>query len=164
MFMSPAVIRKAARECHKQKTGPLEVFYLTDTLAHAVRFTHEPITPALLDTFAEMIEPEKNRNGVRHTPVSFDNFGSSASHHDIPRLLDTWCGMVSEMIVDDNVLMDAITVKKLIHEFLWIHPYKDGNGRLAFVLYNLLCGFAKFFIEKEQTLMFVYPLPDFDWN
>lgn len=164
MFLSPGVVRTAARECLKQQTGPLEVYYLCDALNAACNYFADgfDVTPDFLMGLATIIEPEKNRiRDYRHTPVTFNNGGSSAPHADIPRLIQNWCDIVNEYNKDENVLMDTITVKQLIRELLWVHPFKDGNGRLAFVLYNFLAGFAKFM--REETLMFVYALPDFDW-
>jgi fido (protein-threonine AMPylation protein) len=40
-----------------------------------------------------------------------------------------------------------------VRSFLRIHPFTDGNGRVAFVLYNWL----------NHTLLAPAPLPDFDW-
>lgn len=162
MFLSTAVIRKAARECARQEVGPLEVYYLCDALKYAGQFIGEPITPNMILHLGSIIEPEKNRTmDYRHTPVVFKNGGSSAPHADVPRLIENWCNIVNSYILDENTLMDILLVKQLIRELLWVHPLKDGNGRLAFVLYNLLCGFSKFY--RNEILMFVYPLPEFEW-
>jgi hypothetical protein len=56
---------------------------------------------------------------------------------DVPRLLDDWASAWRE--VHDDVLTSPISVAlqemvKFYYEFLRIHPFIDGNGRIAYVL------------------------------
>lgn len=162
--MTSGVAVKCAKECEKQQTGPLEVGYLINGLECAlVHFVQGgQVDDEFVRLLAVRVEPDKNSDGFRHTPVVFRNGGSSAPHADIPRLLENWCRLVGDYVNNPSISWHVAFTKQIIREFLWIHPFKDGNGRVAFILYNFLCGFKKFY--RENTLMFVYPLPDFDWN
>jgi len=46
---------------------------------------------------------------------------------------------------------DQLTTDEFVVEFLKIHPFKDGNGRVAFLLYNIL----------NNSLDDPAPLPDY---
>lgn len=164
MFMTSGVAVKCVKECERQQTGPVEVAYLINGLECAlVHFVQGgQVDDEFVRLLAVRVEPDKNADGFRHTPVVFRNGGSSAPHADIPRLITNWCSAVIDYTNDPNIVWDTTLTKQMIREFLWIHPFKDGNGRVAFILYNFLCGFKKFY--RDHTLMFVYPLPDFDWN
>jgi len=163
MYLSSGAAYKCAKECERQQTGAIEVGYLIQGVGAAIAHYVQggQIDSEFIRLLGVRIEPEKNANGFRHTPVTFQNGGSSAPHADIPRLIENWCSIVNEYLTNPNTTWDIVLTKQLIREFLWVHPFKDGNGRVAFVLYNFLCGFKKFY--RDHTLIFLYPLPEFDW-
>lgn len=169
MYLSSGVVAKCARECEKQQVGPREVGYLVNALGEAIAHYNigDPIDLEFIRILGACVEPNKNRAGAfRHTPVTFNGEGigvqaNTAPHADIERLIGNWCNIVNEYLTNPNTNWDIALTKEMIREFLWVHPFKDGNGRVAFVLYNFLCGFKKFY--REHTLIFVYPLPEFDW-
>lgn len=73
---------------------------------------------------AETIEPF-TRGQYRQTPVTFISGNQAANASNIPRLMNQWADNLGSMVLDERVKM-----------FLDIHPFQDGNGRTASVLYN----------------------------
>lgn len=65
----------------------------------------------------------------RHTPVVFRDGGSSANHEDIPRLM-------RNLFANGGLL----TPDEFTKEFLDIHPFTDGNGRVGSLIWNYLNG------------------------
>ena len=116
-------------ECDRQKVGPTEHRYLID--AYNLILTKEwrdkkKLSLAEILTLSSMVEPEKAK-GLRRTPVTFANGTSGLSPDLIPRAL--------EALLEGQ---EEIPLDVFVKEFLVIHPFVDGNGRTAFLLYNLL--------------------------
>ena len=70
----------------------------------------------------------------RETPVVFANGNRGVSWMEIPRLMEQLC----------KTDLYWTNTKEFLIEFLKIHPFTDGNGRTASILYNrqgggLLC-------------------------
>ena len=96
-----------------------------------------------LNVYAYLIEPT-NGGELRTTPVSFADLSTAIPAANIPRAIENWIlrfnfnlgeGDKRPLATRDHMAQDVIK------EFLDIHPYSDGNGRLAFILYNWLLGF-----------------------
>ena len=62
----------------------------------------------------------------RETPVVFANGNDGAPWIEIPRLMEQLCA--SGLFWTD--------IRAFLIEFLKIHPFTDGNGRTASILYN----------------------------
>lgn len=91
------------------------------------------------------------RWGFRNTPVTFQNGGSSCSPSKIPEAMVRHLGMIHP---DGGlILFHPEDVDRWIKQFLWIHPYEDGNGRTASILRNWMMG----------TLDNPTDLPDYGW-
>ena len=66
-------------------------------------------------------------DAYRKTPVTFLNGNTGAKADQIPRLMDQLC---------DSDLWDTDR-QAFVLEFLKIHPFEDGNGRVAAILMNM---------------------------
>lgn len=151
-----AVANACAVECERQQVGVYELAQLIRAYHHVSQTNglfHDPYT---VKAIGKIVEPITNRNGFRYTPVTFRNGGTSANPTEIPRLMETLCKGINEFKTEDGELefspslrMSAIDF--LVKQFLWIHPFADGNGRVGFLLFNYLNG----------TLDNPKPLPDY---
>lgn len=135
----------AARECERQQVDLFALARLLD--AYNFVYLHWPpdeqIGMGHILQLGANIDPEK-ANHLRRTPVTFQNGGTSANHQDIYDLLKS-------RITDLN--NQHIEIDEFIREFLWIHPFEDGNGRTAWVLMNWL----------YKSMDFPIPLKEYRW-
>jgi|ETNmetMinimDraft_12_1059888.scaffolds.fasta_scaffold288604_1 hypothetical protein len=77
---------------------------------------------------AAMIEP-RNRNGYRRTAVTFASGGPATPADSV--------GQAMEQLLRHGRHLDA---KAFTYELLRVHPFEDGNGRLAACVFNVLSG------------------------
>lgn len=146
-----------AVECERQKVGIRELGFLLEAYSYTQQRAsfNEPITVSFFEILGSFVEPGKNRNGFRRLPVTFANGGSSAPASEIPRLMETLVNTINnrdEIVSQWGHTADSFA-SSVTQEFLWIHPFADGNGRISFLLLNYLLG----------TLNDPVPLPDFGW-
>lgn len=95
--------------------------------------------------------------GYRNTPVFFRNGGHAVNHLSIPRAMEALVsainepGIFTERRINPGVTVTDITPDTITKEFLDIHPFADGNGRVASLLWNRL----------NKTLNCPNPMPYF---
>lgn len=89
-------------------------------------------------------------NGTRTTrtmPAVFNQGRPALDARLIPRALTRWHEYAPQALAASDDLNE--TVDEFTKEFLEIHPFADGNGRVASLLYNYMRG----------TIMDPAPLP-----
>lgn len=85
-----------------------------------------------IHTIANLIEPSVVQ-GYRQTPVYFADLNMGMHHDSIPTAMRT--------LVEALPSVDGIKeIDEAIKHFLIIHPFRDGNGRTAFILRTWLMG------------------------
>lgn len=145
----------AAAECVRQQVGLYELGQLIkayENVHAAPQYFTE--MPSDFERIAAIVEPHKNRYGFRKTPVTFANGGSSANAQEIFRLVSRLCADINMLGGPDLMIGNengSDLVDTIVKEFLWIHPFGDGNGRVGWILYNYLRG----------TMDSPDPLPDY---
>ena len=135
-----SVVTGAMVECVRQGVGFDRLATLLSGYVEMLSIRDsDKLDSQIVRQIAGMVEPG-NFGRFRTTPVIFMNGGSSANAGDIPRLME-------------NLLThgDMLTADEFAKEFLWIHPFGDGNGRSGWVLYNW----------ANKTLNNPVPLPYF---
>jgi hypothetical protein len=132
----------AAAECVRQRVDMAALVRLLDAWQAADARAHAKLLPFRSDVLhlAALIEPVKARR-YRHHPVTFADGGTAAHHTTIQPAI----GRMFRLL-DEDTDPDAF-----VKAFLDVHPFADGNGRTAWVLWNWLRG----------TLHHPDPMPDF---
>lgn len=134
----------AARECIRQEVGLHELASLLD--AYNFSFEHDYLDHYVILSIAGIVD--KRNKGYRKIPVTFKNGGSAASPDSIFPAMDRLISCVKNVEGFEDLTYEWVKA------FLSIHPFIDGNGRTAWVLYNWL-------MHKKD---YPNPLPDFKFG
>ena len=71
--------------------------------------------------------------------------------HETPEALDRLCGEYNR-VIGNLELEPLIAIAVFIHDFLCIHPFNDGNGRMSRLLTTLLLYRSGFYVGKYISL------------
>lgn len=145
------IAQVCAAECVRQQADTIsDVRNLLIAYEHMLRIRdgNVPLNETSFKTLGGIIDPVQNYSGFRRTPVTFRNGGSSGMPSEIPRLMINLRDNIHVFLTDPPPVEKphrlAVSreemLNALVKEFLWIHPFKDGNGRVGFLLYNYLRG------------------------
>lgn len=127
-------IRYCAEECERQRTGPLMVPNMIEAYHHAVTMRNmygTGLTETYILVLGQLVEPAKNRTGFRLGPAIFAGGGQALPAEQINRKLHDLC---------EGWNAGLISPHELYQEFETIHPFRDGNGRVGAILWNMSCG------------------------
>lgn len=134
-----------AREVERQKAEPTFINGMVDGMEFISNFSQDMLNFSVLFDLNELVVCRSRNRGYRVTPATFQNGGSSARADTIPDAMERLLNhapFVKEDILDD-----------WIKQFLWVHPFEDGNGRTASILRNWFLG----------TLGNPTDLPHYEW-
>lgn len=123
------IVHWAAAEVHHQLAGPLYV----PRLVQAYLYARSSVSSLLVEEDIKVINAlvlGKEEVEYRLTPVVFMSGGQGVDYREVPRLMKNLLRAQVDLDVDS-----------FCKELLDIHPFEDGNGRTAAVIYNLLKGF-----------------------
>lgn len=127
------MVRFCANECHNQRSGEKSVARMVEAYNEALlkRDCGDGITESFIQTLATVIDPANynGRGSYRTTPVTFEDCGYAVAPQHIQRQM--------ELLLEN---METMTVDEFTKRFLEIHPFTDGNGRTAAIIYNFLNG------------------------
>ena len=70
---------------------------------------------------------------------------------ETPTALESICNEFNQ-VIGNNSLEPLIAIPIFIHDFLCIHPFNDGNGRMSRLLTTLLLYRSGFYIGKYISL------------
>jgi hypothetical protein len=123
-------------ECERQHaTTPADIKGMEQAWRIALAFDRlsHPVNVEAIKSLAYQIDPVANPGGrFRTGPAVFMDGGTAANPQDIERYL-------SELFTTENMHFD-LSPAEFYKELMWIHPWKDGNGRVGALVYNWLNG------------------------
>lgn len=147
------LLEVAVAEVERQEASPTHVLYLLNAFEQMTKrkYLERSLYPSLTDvlTLGRLVEPEKNQKGFRRTPVAFANGGTAVHHSVVPTAMYRLCDTLKN---GGMFSFDGQDKLHWIKSFLEIHPFEDGNGRVAWVLHHWLNDFQ-----------IAQPLPRFDF-
>lgn len=130
-----------ALECERQQVGVYQLGNLILAYDHAIMCAHQHLTTegdspkstppwlAALMLLAEMIEPAANTLGFRNVSTTLPGGEPTVPRDQIEQRMT----LLTESV-------DRLTPHEYTLELLRIQPFVEGNGRLAFIVYNWLGG------------------------
>lgn len=137
----------AIKECVRQEVGFRSLVDLLSAYEVAHFWQGTPLTHVQVWRLGNLIEPTLNSNHrYRDTSVTFLHGGSAVSWVEVPDAMNRLLGVSTEGFNSDDCY-------QWTRQFLSIHPLRDGNGRCAWILYNMLRG----------TMDYPLPLPEFQF-
>ena len=82
-----------------------------------------------------------------HTEILFEPL----SPFETPDALERICEQYN-LVIGNNIIEPLIAIPVFIHDFLCIHPFNDGNGRMSRLLTTLLLYRSGFYVGKYISL------------
>lgn len=88
-----------------------------------------------------------------------------SDHWEVPDLMERWLPMLNSEIRTPKEPQDALKSYARLHvSFVCIHPFRDGNGRIARLIGNLPClkaGYPPIIIDKEKRYDYITALAEY---
>jgi hypothetical protein len=147
-----AIAASAARECVRQGVDEDALIRLLQAHRYAQRHAAETLGEADVRELGWLVDPAND--GYRRTPVTFASGGSAAAADLVPRAMEGLIAHVGSVRVPATTPFE-VGADEWVKAFLDIHPFADGNGRVAWVLFNWLWGM----LDNPLPLPEFYPVP-----
>lgn len=153
------VCKVAIRECQRQGLGFRSLIDLLSAYEVAYFAFEKGQAPTIdrIKRVAQLIDPVNN-DDLRNTPVEFEHLmGKTCPVDLVSQAVADWSGSLEDswnMNLFDpenkNEYRIDMIIQNYVRQLLWIHPFKEGNERLAWIVFNWLKG----------CLDYPMPLPD----
>lgn len=121
------IVKYCAEEVTRQMDPPIYVYYMLRAWNYATEITPTDVTEFDIIMLGDMVNGEHRHQGWRKTPVSFRDGSLGADWWMVPHLMQRLLSFQADATPDE-----------FCKQFLDIHPFEDGNGRVASLLRNVL--------------------------
>ena len=124
-------------------------------------------TQVVIDIYEPVGDWKNEQNGTygrdSQGKMIFINFSSP---DDVPILMAQWLNKLNDYLAQSLDVESVLQAYTALHiAFVWIHPFADGNGRMARLLANLVIlktGLPPIVIAKEQRQKYLALLNRFN--
>ncbi|MBF0530466.1 MAG: Fic family protein [Deltaproteobacteria bacterium] len=123
------------------------------------------IDEQILDVYKPVGAWKKENNSTnivfdgKQTIVEFSNYW------EVPELMSRWLDLLNAEVQGRKTPEDVLRSYVRLHlSFISIHPFWDGNGRIARLVSNLPCfksGYPPIIIEKEKRYEYITAIADY---
>ena len=123
------------------------------------------INEQILDVYKPIGDWKKGNNS---TNIAIDNKQTMieySNHWDVPELMKNWLDLLNAETQSSKERQDVLNAYAKLHvSFVGIHPFWDGNGRIARLVSNLPClkaGYPPIVIAKEKRYEYIMKLAEY---
>jgi Fic family protein len=123
------------------------------------------ISEQIIDAYSPIGGWKKENNsttvtiGKKLTAIEFSN------HWEIPQLMEEWLDLLNTETQSAGERREIVSAYARLHlSFVGIHPFFDGNGRIARLVANLpalKAGYPPIIIPKEQRFNYIKTLAEY---
>ncbi len=125
-------------------------------------------TSVIYDVYKPIGHWKKEPNGTYIIDGDKQVFFEYAKPDDVLCLMNKWLDLLNTLIRSCHGRDDALTAYASLHmAFVWIHPFFDGNGRMARLVANvpvLKSGFPPIMIPKQDRRDYLLCLSRYSLN
>ena len=125
------------------------------------------ISEQLLDAYKPAGDWIKENNSTNITINSKQTMIEYSSHGEVPELMSRWLDMLNKEIESSKERPEVLNAYAKLHvSFVGIHPFWDGNGRIARLVSNLPClkaGYPPIIIAKEKRYDYIMALAEYQF-
>lgn len=128
-----------------------ENYQIIDISKNHILQLHGIMLKRIGTSFAGQTKNVQNYISITYANKESEVIFTPLSPFETPFALDELCNEFSKTISDPEC-EPLLVIFTFIHDFLCIHPFNDGNGRISRLLTNLLLLKAGFHVAKYQSI------------
>lgn len=136
------IVRYCADEVIRQGDGPIHVAHMFSAWEYLTVVTERELIDQDIRIVGAKVNGVSGLLTWRRMPATFNQGSPALAPEHIER-------QMTLLLLNQN----DTTVDGFVHRFLEIHPFHDGNGRVASLIYNWMRG----------TLLAPLPLPEYSF-
>ena len=123
------------------------------------------ISEQIIDVYKPVGGWKRENNSTNITVGGKQTMIEYSNHWEVPELMKHWLEMLNTEIPSAKERQDVLNAYSKLHmSFVGIHPFWDGNGRIARLVSNLPClkaGFPPIIIAKEKRYDYIMALAEY---
>jgi Fic family protein len=123
------------------------------------------ISEYVLDFYKPVGAWKRDNNSTSITVGGKQTLIEYSNHWEVPKLMQRWLDMLNAANQSAKERQDVLSAYAKLHlSFVGIHPFWDGNGRIARLVSNLPClmaGFPPAIIAKEKRYDYITALAEY---